>query len=74
MTIYPIGHPVRWRSDIPPRDGAQTGTLTRSWHRYNDFPFVRWDGEMVEHQQLPECIMPVGQSASLRDAWMEAAR
>ena len=75
MTIYPIGHPVAWRSDIPPRQGSQRGKLSHPWHRYESFPWVIWDGETDEHQQLPECVGPVNQVvSSTRNAWMEAKR
>jgi len=57
--IYPTGHPIHWRPNIPPRQGSQTGTLTQDWHRYNEFPRIRWDGETTEQPEYPECVMPV---------------
>ena len=60
MTIYPIGHPVRWHAPTP-RHGAQTGVLTRSWQRIGDCPYVQWDGDDQGHLELPECVEPVGQ-------------
>lgn len=60
MTIYPIGHPVRW-SSATPRHGAQTGALTSTWQRIGDYPYVRWDGESQGHLELPECVEPIGQ-------------
>ena len=56
--IYPKGHTVRWRADITPRTGTQSGVLAQPWHRFAEFPVVLWDGEGEPHQALPECVEP----------------
>lgn len=73
--IYPANTPVHWRTDIPPRPGAQSGVLTQDWQRFLAFPVVRWDGETEARQVLPECLAPINKQPApnmrLRNAWME---
>lgn len=77
MITYPKGYEICWRSDIPPRPGAQTGVLAQPWRRYETFPVVLWDGESEPHQALPECvtIAPLSPAqlatTSARNAWDE---
>lgn len=73
--IYPAGQRIYWRTDIPRRTGQQTGKLSRSWHRFEAFPWIIWDGEQAEQQELPECVSLVAPVAvSVRDAWKAGAR
>lgn len=73
--IYPAGTRIYWRADIPRRAGQQSGALSRPWHRFESFPWITWDGEQAERQELPECVTLVAPVAvSVRDAWAEKAR
>lgn len=70
--IYPTGTRIHWRASIPPRTGQQSGVLSRPWHRFAAFPWIVWDGEEAERQELPECVSLTQQASavvSVRDAW-----
>lgn len=58
LTVYPIGHPIRWRRGITPRVGTQRGVLAHEWLEHSA-AWVLWDGESVVRSELPECIEPV---------------
>lgn len=67
--IYPVGTRVRWSErNKTPRKGSQIGALAREWERFEEFPWVLWDGETTEHKEYPECIQLV---TSLAGAWEE---
>lgn len=67
--IYSIGTHVRWSErNKSPRNGSQTGSLAREWERFEEFPWVLWDGAAEERKEYPECIQIV---TSLADAWEE---
>jgi hypothetical protein len=58
LTLYPIGHPIRWRRGIVERVGTQHGVLASDWLEHSA-AWVLWEGESVVRSELPECIEPV---------------
>jgi hypothetical protein len=55
LTVYPAGHPIRWRRGIVQRVGTRRGMLACDWLEHSA-AFVLWDGEIEPHPEYPECI------------------